>query len=154
MKILIVIDSLGSGGAQKQKALLVEGFIKKGYKVDVFSYNLSENFFKSDFLKFDIKLISINDTKSSKTSRFSIKVLFKLRSIFNNYDNVIASLHSPSIYSAVASLGKKTNLIICEESSSLAPINFFKKTLFYFSCLVSNSVVANSYCEHNKIKRE
>lgn len=153
MKILIVIDSLGSGGAQKQKALLAEGFIKKGYEVDLFSYNSSENFFKSDFLKFDIKLISIHNFKLSNTSGFSMKVLLKLRSIFNNYDNVIASLHSPSIYSAIASIGKKTNLIICEESSSLAPINFLKKTLFYFSCLVSNSVVANSFSEHNKIKK-
>ena len=49
MKILIVIDSLGSG-AQKQKALLAEGFINKGYKVEVSSYNSSEIFFCNGFL--------------------------------------------------------------------------------------------------------
>ena len=50
MKILVVIDSLGSGGAQRQKINLAIGFSKKGYDVDIFTYYKNEFFkIKDDF---------------------------------------------------------------------------------------------------------
>ena len=39
MKILIVIDTLGSGGAQKLKVKLAKGLKKKGYEVEFFIYD-------------------------------------------------------------------------------------------------------------------
>ncbi len=41
MKILIVIDSLGSGGAQRLKIELAKGLINNGHKVHIFTYNIA-----------------------------------------------------------------------------------------------------------------
>ena len=48
MKILIVIDSVGTGGAQKLKAELAIGLAKHGYDVEMFVYNqMTDEFFAS-----------------------------------------------------------------------------------------------------------
>ena len=46
MKILCVIDSLGSGGAQRQIVNLACGLKKKGHDVDVFVYFPEFSFFR------------------------------------------------------------------------------------------------------------
>ena len=48
-KILLIIDTLGSGGGQKLCLNLANGLIKKSYQVEVFVYNTSNdefNFFQ------------------------------------------------------------------------------------------------------------
>ena len=68
MKILIVIDSLGSGGAQRIAAYLAQGLYKKDHLVEVFVYNDRFNFFKSDFERFNIKIHTVNNNiKSTNT---------------------------------------------------------------------------------------
>ena len=47
MKILIVIDSLGSGGAQKLAVNLANGLEIKGHVVEVFIYHEEFVFFQS-----------------------------------------------------------------------------------------------------------
>ena len=47
MKILIVIDSIGTGGAQKLKTELAIGLSRAGNNVQIFTYNESSD----DFLK-------------------------------------------------------------------------------------------------------
>ena len=48
MKILIVIDTLGSGGAQKLKVKLAKGLKKKGYEVEFFIYDSNYPFYESE----------------------------------------------------------------------------------------------------------
>ena len=63
-------------------------------------------------------------------------------------------MHTPSIYSAIAMIGfKKTKLIVCEESSSLAPVPIIRKTLFYIACLMSDFIVTNSFNEAKLLGR-
>lgn len=152
MKLLIVIDTLGSGGAQSLKVQLAKGLARKNHNVEFFIYDDNHNFFESELVKAGIK-IHIADRDSEG---FSFNVVKELRKIIKNkkYDYVISSLHSPSIYSAFALLGlKKTKLIVCEESSSNARIPRLKRYLFYFATLVANFVVANSFHESELIKR-
>ena len=154
MRILIVIDYLGSGGAQIQKARLAKGLYDFGYEVDVFTYYSKErdNLFVSEMKSYGINIFaSIRQQKG-----FSLDTIKRLRKIIllNNYDGVISSMHTPSIYSAVAMIGRnKTKLIVCEESSSLAPVPIIRRTLFYISCLMSDSVVTNSFNETRLLGR-
>ncbi len=152
MKILIVIDTLGSGGAQRLKASLAKSLSDLGHKVELVIYNSKDPFFASEFQSYGIKIHTVYKEKQG----FSMRVVQQLRSILlkNNYDGVISSMHAPSIYAALAKLGvKKGKLIICEESSSSASIPIFKKFLFYLAALTANSIVANSFNETKLLKR-
>ena len=152
MNILIVLDALTSGGAQKLKLELAKGLIKREHTVELFIYDQNNAFFKSDFINAGIKINTVN----RKEKGFSFRVLKELRKTIrnSNFDFVISSLHAPGIYSALALIGiKKKKLIICEESSSLAPVSFLKKLLFYFSTLLADFVVANSFHEAKLMKK-
>ena len=54
MKILLVIDSLGSGGAQRQIVNLAKGLKKNGHIVEIFIYDNSNNFFHDDIINSNI----------------------------------------------------------------------------------------------------
>ena len=44
MKSIFIIDTLGSGGAQKQLVNIAIGLTKSGSEVDIFVYNYRDNF--------------------------------------------------------------------------------------------------------------
>jgi len=152
MKILIVIDSIGTGGAQKLKAELALGLVAHNCQVEMFIYNkFTDEFFASDLSKAGIKVHIV----SKKGSGFSVVVLNELRILLSqNFDIVISSMHAPSIYSALALLGKrKCKLIVCDESSSMAPISLFRRCMFYLATLFSDFVVPNSFNEAKLMKK-
>jgi glycosyltransferase involved in cell wall biosynthesis len=153
MKILIVIDSLGSGGAQKLKGNLAKSLSDLGHVVELFIYNPKGDFFTSEFQSYGIKIHAVEKKKEG----FSLYIVKQLRSIIleHNYDGVISSMHAPSIYAALAMIGRsvKGRLIVCEESSSNAPVPILKKLLFYLASLSAYSVVANSFNEARLLKR-
>ena len=152
MKILIVIDSLASGGAQKLKYHLSKGLLEKKFDVELFIYDSNYPFYEKKFMDAGIK-INISERQSKG---FSLNVIRDLRSLIKSskFDFVISSLHAPSIYAAMATFGiSKTKLIVCEESSSLAKISFLKKYLFYFSTLIADFFVVNSFHEKELVKK-
>ncbi len=153
MKILIVIDSIGTGGAQKLKAELAMGLSIAGNNtVEVFTYNqFSDDFFKDRLIKKGIKIHVADKSKSG----FSFMVLSSLRRVISNdFDVIISSMHTPSIYTFLALIGKrKKKFIVCEESSSLAPISFFKRILFYFATIYADKIVPNSFHEGELMKK-
>ena len=61
--------------------------------------------------------------------------MYYLRGLVSqDFDIIISSMHAPSIYSALALFGnKKSKFIICEESSSMAPILFFVIAVLSFA---------------------
>jgi len=145
MKILFVIDSLGSGGAQRQKAYLARAFAEQGHLVEIFIYAPSNDFYLDEFLSAGIKVHQSQFYKKG----FSASIIFELRKIISlGFDCIISSLHAPSIYAAIAKIGiNQGKLIVCEESSSYAPVSFIRRFLFYFACLASDTVVTNSIHE-------
>jgi len=152
VKILIVIDTLASGGAQRLKGNLAKSLVDSGHEVELFIYDLKDDFFASKFQSHGVKIHAFEKEKKG----FSLFVVQQLRSILlkNNYDGVISSMHAPSIYAALAMIGGLSGrLIVCEESSSKAPEPIFKKFLFYLASLSAYSVVANSFNEARLLKR-
>ena len=152
MKILIVIDSIGTGGAQKLKAELARGFSNAGNIVEIFTYNnSSDDYFKNVLTEEGVK---IHVAKKNKNG-FSYSVLSTLRKLISNdFDVVISSMHTPSIYTFLSLLGKRNiKFIVCEESSSIAPISLFKRTLFYLTTLYADKIVPNSFHEGELMKK-
>ena len=100
MKVLIVIDSLGSGGAQRLKIELAKQLSKNGHAVHIFTYNLSDDFFSEEIAEHAIT----HHKFEKKNNGFSIEVIIKLRRLIaeNNFQILISSLRSPSIYSALS----------------------------------------------------
>ena len=152
MKILIVIDSIGTGGAQKLKVELAKGLSDAGNIVEIFTYNqFSDDFFKNELIKSGIEIHVSEKLKMG----FSLKVLSHLRKIISNdFDVIISSMHTPSIYTFLALIGKRNiKFIVCEESSSIAPISFFKRILFYLVTIYADKIVPNSFHEGELMKK-
>ena len=152
MKILIVIDSIGTGGAQKLKAELAKGLSSAGNIVEIFTYNqFSDDLFKNELIRSGVKIHAAEKLKTG----FSFKVLSSLKKIISNdFDVIISSMHTPSIYTFLALMGKrKIKFIVCEESSSMAPLSFFKRILFYLTTIYADKVVPNSFYEGELMKK-
>ena len=151
MKTLLVIDSLGSGGAQRQIVNLAIGLSKAGSKVELIYYQKNE-FYLNKLLENNITV----HVPEKSTIGFSISFILKLRNLLKkDFYTVISFLHTPSIYTSISNFAiKKNNHIVCERSSSNSTnLSFIDRFLFYVSMLNSKSIVANSYCETQKIKK-
>ncbi len=149
-KLLLVIDCLGSGGAQRQLVSLARGFVAQGHEVEFFIYFPELNHFENQLTEIGIVIHS-----SSKASRFSLKPVFKLSSIIvrNRYHSILAFMRNPAIYTELSYLvarvcgAGKLNLVFSER------LNYFereKKSLIFRLCqqlhrLCDHIVVNNHY---------
>lgn len=130
---------------------LAIALVEAGHEVNFFIYHLDNQFYFPTLESYDIPV----HTACEQGSGFSFRVLQQLRALASreNYDGVVSSMHAPSIYAALAMLGLSKPLVVCEESSSNAPVSFFKKLAFYLASLSATSVVANSFSETKNIKK-
>lgn len=144
LKVLLVIDSLGSGGAQRQLVNLAKGLKNLGVVVEVLVYYPKYDFFRKEILGSGIILHEI-----VKKKKISFKVIKKIKSLYkgNKYNVIISFLETPSIYCEIAKIAffLKFRLIVCERSSvnkySISWLTNIKRLLHVFS----NAIVANSY---------
>ncbi len=155
MNVLLVIDSLGSGGAQRQLVNLALGLKEKKYNVKVFIYNTSDNFFLNNLSKNGIKIYYADKYKKFPIFLKQIFIIFNLRKVIkNNIDSIISFQHLPSIYSAFAKIGLgRKKIIIGQRTSSEAPTNIIKRSLFYFSAYLSDAIVTNSKKEKEFLEK-
>ena len=95
MKILLNIDSLGSGGAQTQITHLACGLKERGHDVEMFIYYGKYNFHRPKLHAAGITINEINN----KARGFSISVLVTLTRLIRrkHYDAVVSFLKSPNI---------------------------------------------------------
>jgi len=148
MKILCVIDSLGSGGAQRQLVNLAISFKKKGHDVDFLVYH-NDNFYLNFLEKNGIKVIF-------SIEKSYIKRVFKIRKIIRNgkYNTVLSFLEAPNFICELAVLPFKSwRLIVGERSANPDILKSFKLILFRFLHIFSDYVVANSYENINIVKK-
>jgi glycosyltransferase involved in cell wall biosynthesis len=138
MKILCVIDNLGSGGAQRQLVNLACGLKKHGHHIEFFVY------YPDNFLKPILDKEGIPIHLCFKKHRFSIGPITKLRKIISNlsFDAIIAFLETPCVYAEIASVGlKKLKVVasernvICEENKDIS--KWFKVQLHRLADIVT-----------------
>ena len=149
MKILCVIDSLGSGGAQRQLIELALGF-KNSYGFDVSFLIYYEDLFYKDILDengISVKIIS-------ETNYF--KRLCKMRNYIRNgnFDNVISFLEASSFICEISGLPfRKWGLIVGERSANPAIYKSMKLRLYRYFHFFADYVVANSKENIDMVKK-
>jgi glycosyltransferase involved in cell wall biosynthesis len=114
MKLLCVIDSLGSGGAQRQMVSLARGLKTRGYDIEFFIY-YAENHYQPLLVESNIPV-----HLHLKSSRYSVAPIIGLRRLIRNrrFDIVISFLDTPNLYAEIANLGiGGAKLVISKRSS-------------------------------------
>jgi glycosyltransferase involved in cell wall biosynthesis len=114
MKLLFVIDSLGSGGAQRQMVSLALGLKDRGHDVEFFVYNPHLKHFASE-----VEDSGIVIHEYIKRRKFSIGVVVALRKrlIQGRYSLILSFLPTPNFYCEILRcLGSRTPLIVSERN--------------------------------------
>src|SRR5690625_2510966 len=139
MKILCVIDSLNSGGAQRQMVELAKGFKEKGHEVSFLTYH-NINFFKPQLDKAEIPVKTIVEPNY-------VKRLFKMRRAIRqeNPEAVLAFLIASSFIATFAGFPNRSWRLIVGERSANPKAPYSLKTrsykLFHF---FADGIVGNS----------
>jgi glycosyltransferase involved in cell wall biosynthesis len=144
MKILCVIDSLGSGGAQRQMVNLACGLKAKGHIVELFLY-----FPDLDFLRSEIDAVGIPVYEVTNVRGFSFNVIWRLAKLYRSgrFDGVISFLDAPNIYAELAKLLALSGVkvVASERSSFMNERKSIFNKIKRWPHMLANYVVANSY---------
>lgn len=114
LRVLLFIDGLGSGGAQRQFAHLATGLAARGHSVTVSVYNGQDHFADQ------IAAAGIDIVRIDKPSRFSLKPVFDLARLYRarSAQVIIAFLRSPAIKAELARLLVPGMAVIAAERST------------------------------------
>ncbi|NVK04808.1 MAG: glycosyltransferase family 4 protein [Flavobacteriia bacterium] len=137
---MVFIDSLGSGGAQRQLVQLAKGFQENGHEVEFLVYH-DLNFFSSEVeaLSIPIHLVSSNS---------SWKRVWKIRRFIRQggYNVILSFLEVPNLLNVLSSLPfKNYKTYVGERSANPAIKTSFKKKLVRWPLILADGIVANSY---------
>lgn len=139
--ILLLINNLGSGGAQRQIVEMAIGFKELGYKVQFLIYQKDYSDYYFEYLyKNDIKIDDI------KEPNYILRIL-KIRKYIRKYnpDVLISFLNTSSFMAELASIPtRKWKLIVGERSADPAKRKSKKLKLFANFHVFADHVVANS----------
>lgn len=139
MKILFLIDSLGSGGAQRQIVTLSSLFKEWGLDVSILIYH-NDNFFKKDIVD---KGISIHYCAGNNHFCRIFQVRKFIRT--NAFDAVISFLDVPSFLNCIAAVGGKSwKVITSERSAKETKFKTLRGKLFGWFQRYSDVIVCNS----------
>ena len=144
MKILCVIDCLGSGGAQRQLVNLAIAFKEKGHEVSFLVYH-SVPFYYETLNEHGIPVVEVLEPNYFKRL---LKMRKKIRA--GSYDSVLSFLEAANFIATVSGFPfRKWRLVVGERSANPAILKSFKLRFFRFFHLFADAVVANS---HENIK--
>lgn len=148
MKILCVIDSLGSGGAQNQLVRLAIGFHERGHEVSFLTYH-NLDFFKKELIKNSITVHCIEDASY-------LKRVWKMRTFIRrgHYDAVLSFLETPNFICELAGFPfRKWKLIVGERSANPNIEKSFKLKSYRWFHFFADFVVSNSHTNRDIVKR-
>lgn len=114
MKILHVITSLHTGGAEKLIIDIVPKLQDLGHTVDVLLFDGSDTPFKQQLSTSGIKIIELNKGGSV----YNPLHIFRLIPIIRQYDIVHTHNTAPQLFTAIASLFSKATLITTEHNTT------------------------------------
>jgi glycosyltransferase involved in cell wall biosynthesis len=139
MKILCLIDSLGSGGAQRQMVTLAKLLKEKDFEISFLVYH-NDNFFIDDLRKNNIPI------EYCAAKNYLDRIL-KVRKYIrkNNFDAVISFLDVPNFLNNISAIGgKKWKVITSERSSKENSLISLRGKIFNFFQRYSDYIVCNS----------
>ena len=136
----MIIDSLGSGGAQRQFSILANGLAEKGFFVTIIVY-YDEPFFEDKFKYSNINVVKFLGL--TRISRF-LKISNYVRG--NNPDVVISFLDGPNLIAIFSTMFlSKCKVIVSERNANPSIIKSLKDIVLRFFLGRADYVVSNSY---------
>lgn len=123
MKVLQIINSLGTGGAEKLISELVPNLIKKGNDVDILLLNGAETPLKKQLREKGVNIYCIG----LKNNIYNPLIIFKLKKYISKYDIVHVHLFPALYWTAFAKLifYLKVKLVYTEHSTTNRRRNLF-----------------------------
>ena len=147
MRVLCVIDSLGSGGAQRQLVGLATLLKEKGVDIGLVYYH-DVPFFRSYLEEHQVECYYIAEIKNRW------KKFLRFRKFIKNYspDVVVAYLDGPAVLCCLLRLlGYNFRLIVSERS--LTEFLNWKRRIKFWLYRYSDFIVPNSHAEEHVIKK-
>ena len=146
MKICCLIDSLGSGGAQRQMAELVKALVQRGHETRLLVYHPHLNHFQPDVEAVGVQPEAI----VSQTKLGRIRATRKLVRA-DRPDCIISFLHTPNLLGVAAAISpSRIPLIVSERSLDTDGKNRSNRIRFN-AFRFADRVVTNSYSQANFI---
>ena len=140
MKILCVIDCLGSGGSQRQLIQLALGFREIGHNVSFLNY-YSVDFYNSILEENGIPLSIIQEPNP-------VKLILKIRQFIRRgkFDSVVSFLEGPGFVCEISGIPfRKWKMIAGERSNNPGVRRSVKRIIFRWFHFLADYVVSNSY---------
>lgn len=148
MKILLLIDAMPLGGAERQMSYLAIGLKKAGHKVRLVTFFDLDNGYSEDLLKEDIH------TEVYKKGGNPLIRAFVIRSIVNNFKPgmTVAYKYGTTVAACMAQcLGKRFNLIVSERNTTQQLTA--KEKLKFLLYRLSTHIVPNSLTQARFIEK-
>jgi len=152
MKVLLIIDHFGPGGAQRQIVELACGLKRRGHEIEMFVY-----FPKHDYFRPLIEEHRIVVHEYTKGRGFSFGVLAKVIELLRRrrFDAAVSYLTSANIYAELATLFTRgPSLVVSERTSHHDDRSFASALLKRGLHALSDKVVANSRSHSDWLKRK
>lgn len=140
MRIVLLIESLGSGGAERQLCTLAVEFKRRGHDVVV-----ATTYATGDFYLPMLKVGNVTHVKLSGNSRLGRLLSVRRFLRTNHQDVVLAFLEGPCTYAELASLPSRKWGLVVSERSILAIVNRKKIDIQKKLHLLSDYITTNSH---------
>lgn len=152
MKIVCMINSLGSGGAQRQICLLAILLKQRGYDVEMYVC-FKIGFYESDFFRslLEQENISVFTFASKNYIQGAVKLRKALK--LSKPDVVISYLNGPNLLAELASLPFRNYTLIVSERNLDLPGRDIKRSIRFFCHRLADAVVPNSYAQMDYINK-
>jgi GalNAc-alpha-(1->4)-GalNAc-alpha-(1->3)-diNAcBac-PP-undecaprenol alpha-1,4-N-acetyl-D-galactosaminyltransferase len=152
MRLLFVIDSLSTGGAQRQMVNLALGMHSRGHSVEFFCYA------PGDLLAQPLRTAGIPIYTSFKRSRYSLDAIIALRQRMRMkaYDVILSYLTTPNFYAVIARKVAFSSAKLVVSERSFDPPNGvdFKQNIVRSTYRFSDFVITNSRHQRNNLARQ
>ena len=148
MRILCVIDNLGSGGAQRQLVNLAIAFREKGHDVQFLVYHKSD-YFKSYLAKSEIEVVEILETNF-------LKRLFKMRIFIRGggFDSVLSFLETPNLLCELSGFPtRRWKLVVGERSANPMIVRSLVKRVLRYAHFLADLIICNSKSNLELVRR-
>jgi len=146
MKISCLIDSLNSGGAQRQLCMLAVGLKQAGFEMEIFTYHPLD-FFRPLIEQNDIPLQLVE-------SRSKIQRIRAIRRAIRNSnpDIVISYLNTPNLLAELSGLPLRNFALIVSERNMEYGGKTLRSLRRFLLHLLADAVVTNSYAQAEFIR--
>jgi glycosyltransferase involved in cell wall biosynthesis len=151
VRVLCVIDCLGSGGAQRQMVNLARGLAQRKHQVELFVYYPQHDHFAPLLQEAGIAVHS-----RTKRARFSLAPARELRRLIKErrFEAVTAFLATPSLYAEIAHLATpRVPLVVSERfmytGDSLRPATW----LLQQAHRLASHITVNSHHQRERMER-